>query len=119
MTAGGIPVAYDITIKQGADWTCSWTVKDANDNPKNLSGYSGKMQIRENYDKDAMLTLETSGSGITITGGSGLVSAEMTYAQTAALSARKMVYDIYIESAGGNRQYLTEGALVLRRRVTR
>lgn len=114
-----LPYEYDLKIKQGADWSLTLTVSDANDNPKNLTGYTAKMQIREDFDSPVLLTL-TNTSGITITAATGQVGVVLTAAQTTALPYTKLRYDIYISSSGGaTTTYLLEGYIELRRRVTR
>lgn len=117
-TTTELPYEYDLTIKQGQDKPFSLTLTDANDNPISLIGYTAKMQIREDFDEPALLTL-TSSDGITINTSTAEIGVTITAAQTAALPNTKLRYDIYIQSSGGTVTYLLEGYINLKRRVTR
>lgn len=109
---------YNLNIHQGETWTMTLTVKDENGAAKNLTGYTGKMQIREKPGGTVFEELATSpGSGMTINGTYGEVELALTATETAALKFRKAVYDIYIQT-GANVTYLLKGDITLEARVT-
>lgn len=109
---------YNINIHQGETWTMTLTVKDENDAAKNLTNYTGKMEIRDKPNGTIYETLSTSGSGMTITGATGEVALSLSKTETAALNFRNAVYDLYVESAAGTRTYLLKGAVTVEARVT-
>lgn len=113
-----VPVV-NLDIKKGMDWNMTLTVKDDNDTPQDLTDYSAKMQMRQKYNGDVLATLQTSGSGIAITGAEGLITIEFDHETTEAWNFSKALYDLYIESPAGSRQYLLEGIFTLNPRVTR
>jgi len=110
---------YDLHIHQGETWSVTLTVKDSNNVAKDLTGYTAKMQFRNKANGAVYDTLETGGSGITITALSGLIEIAMTAAETAALTFTRGVYDIYIKSSGGTYTYLLKGDVYIEPRVTR
>jgi len=110
---------YNLNIHQGETWTMTLTVKDENETAKNLTGYTGKMQIRDKPGGTVFEELATSpGSGMTINGTFGEVELALSAAETAALKFRKAVYDIYIVSGAGTVTYLLKGDITLEARVT-
>ncbi len=110
---------YNINIHQGETWTMTLTVKDQNNNVKVLTGYTGKMEIRDKPGGTIYETLATTpGSGMTINGVYGEVVLALTAAETAALKIRNAVYDIYITSAAGTVTYLLKGNLTVTARVS-
>ncbi len=109
---------YNIKIHQGETWTMILTVKDENGIAKNLTGYTGKMQIRDKPGGTVYKELATSpGTGMTINGTYGEVELALTATETAALKFRKAVYDIYIQT-GTNVTYLLKGDTTVEARVT-
>ena len=56
---------YPIRIEQGATWRTVLTVKDDTGQPVDLTGYTGRMQIREDYDAATVLgELSTANGGV-------------------------------------------------------
>ena len=43
---------YDITIEQGATFQMNLTWKDSTGSPVNITGYTARMQVRENYEAE-------------------------------------------------------------------
>lgn len=112
------PVELDLTVYQGASWdrTITWKIDGT---AVNLTGYTARMQVRRTVDADATLIALTSGSGITITAGTGTIALAMTAAQTAALPPGTWVYDLEVVSGGGEVTRLMMGALIVDPEVTR
>lgn len=109
---------YNINIHQGESWTMTLTVKDENDTAKNLTDYTGKMQIRDKPNGKVYADLNTTDGGMTINGTYGEVELVMTAAQTAALNLRNAVYDVYVESSAGTITYLLKGTVTIHARVS-
>jgi hypothetical protein len=110
---------YNPTLDQGADWYINFTYEDSTGAAINLTGYSAALQLRSlPTDSTAALSLAT-GSGITITGSTGLVAVHATAAQTGALQAGKYYYDLEITSGTGIVTRLVQGQVLVTAQVTR
>jgi hypothetical protein len=98
MTAG----IYNFTIDQGAEYTTTIVYKDPQGVPIDLTGYSAKMELREQSSSPnpAALTLTSPSGGIVITPLAGQLDITMTTAQTGALDARFYVYDLELTLSG-------------------
>lgn len=93
-------VTYNTVIDQGADWFINFTYKQPNGTPVNITNYTAALQVRTSpLARTAVLTLEN-GSGITITGSSGLLEVHATAAQTADITNGRYSYDLEITSPG-------------------
>ena len=109
----------NLTIDQGADWYINFTYQDSNGAAINLTGYTAALQLRSNVsDAIPALSLAT-GSGITITGATGLIAVHATATQTGAISAGYYYYDLEITSASNIVTRLIEGRIQLVAQVTR
>lgn len=114
-------VSYNPVIDQGADWYINFTyyTDTTQTTPVNLTGYTAAMQFRSlPSDTVAALSL-TTGSGITITGASGLVAVHATSAQTGSMGAGKYYYDLEITSPSGIVTRLAQGQANVNAQVTR
>jgi hypothetical protein len=112
---------YDITIEQGANLSLPLTWKDEAGSPINLTGYSGRMQIRENFDSEDYIVSLTSdvGGGITLGGAAGTITISMSAALTASLAQVDAVYDLELIAVSGFVTRLTQGRVFISREVTR
>jgi hypothetical protein len=110
---------YNIHVHQGEDWSMTLTIKDENNVAKNITYYTGKMEIRDKPGGTVYQTLATTpGTGMTITGVSGLISLSMAKTVTAVLNIRKAVYDLFIFSGSGTATPLLKGDVTVTARVT-
>lgn len=116
----------DNPIEQGASFvfaTKYWTDK-ARTIPKDLTGYTARMQIRDSYDSpDPVVDLTTEGqTGYNIELGDeeGTVIVRIPHTVTAALPARfKGVYDIELIDTGGEVERYLYGDVEVTPEVTR
>lgn len=113
--------AYNIEIQQGATLSIVATWKDNAGTPINLTGYTARMAVRENYaSTSAILTLTTENSGIALGGALGTVTISASATATAALTAPwSGVYDLELVSGGGVVTRLLEGLVFISPEVTR
>ena len=105
----------NIFIDQGATFTTTVTVTDANGDAVNLSGYSVAAQIRKTF-------LSSSATAFTATisnASSGEITISLSPTQTAALEAGRFVYDVLITASGGTKTRVVEGQVTVNPSVTR
>ena len=128
---------YSFTIEQGATLDFEIQYKDSNSSPVDLSGYTGKMQIRSTYSgsgttyltftsslgdtyskTSSSVFLSFSGSNLTIPTTSGSIGIYAGWAATDSLTFTDTAYyDLEITS-GSIRTRLLEGQVKLDRQVT-
>ena len=122
------PGQHDFTIYQGTTWRASLVWRDPLNNPRDLTGYTARMQIRSTIDAiTALADLTTENGGITITAAEGQIDLLLTDAETAALDfapssplmAGQGIYDLELESPTGEVTRLLQGNVVLDPEVTR
>jgi ABC-type nickel/cobalt efflux system permease component RcnA len=114
-----VAVSYNVTIDQGATWYLNVEYDNPNGTPVNLTGYTAALQLRSLPESaTAVLSLST-GSGITITGATGLVAISATATQTRAIDEGTYYYDLEITSAAGVVTRLVQGQAVVTPEVTR
>jgi len=108
----------NLTIDQGATFSSDVTVKDANNQPFNLSGYTGAAKMAKGYASTRTRTTITSLIATDAT--SGVVALSLTPTQTAALDApERYVYDVEItKTATGAITRVIEGIISVRPNVT-
>lgn len=118
MTAG----VFDDTIDQGATWSTLFTLKNSDDTPVDLTGYTARMQARLNYNSaTALLSLTSPSGGISFPDATeGKIQVVVSATQTAALPAGvTMVYDLEVESGGGIVTRVVQGTLYVSPEVTK
>ena len=114
MTAG----RYDFVIEQGATFSRVITWRDAADALVNLSGYTGRMQIRDKRAGTTLVDFST-GSRMTLGGAAGTITLALTAVETAALDWSGLAsYTLELQSSGGVVTRLLEGTVRLSLEVT-
>ena len=112
-------VQYNVEIDQGADWFLNVTYEQPQGTPVNITNYTSALQLRSlPTDATAVLSLAT-GSGITITGATGLVAIRATATQTRAIDEGIYYYDLEITSPAGVVTRLVQGQAYVSAEVTR
>ena len=106
----------NIIIDQGADFATSITVADTSGNVVDLTGYTGRGQMRKHY------TSSTS-TDFTIVFGTprtdGKVTLSLSNVQTAAMESGRYVYDAELITASNTVSRLVEGIATVTPEVTR
>lgn len=123
MTAETIP----ITIEQGADfiWNLTW-LEDDGVTPIDLTGYTGRMQVRADYAESSgsvLMTAETTGGGgngfMTLGGATGTIDISVPAANTTSIHSGRYVYDLELVSGSGTVYRLVRGGVNWTAEVTR
>lgn len=127
---------YNFTIEQGATVDFEIQYKDSNNNPVDLTGYSGRMMIRSNFADNSPSTYlvlsssrNTDGTGLNFSGSSGTKSPTsgsigiyIASCTSSALTFTTARYDLEIYSGSNPCPYtvrLLEGQVNLSKEVTR
>lgn len=83
----------ELTIEQGATFSTEVTVNDANGNPKDLTDFTVRSQIRKSYYSTTAVNFEISiDSPI-----DGLITMEMSSNTTSNINPGRYVYDVQIQ----------------------
>ena len=105
----------NIFIDQGATFTTTVTVTDANGDAVNLSGYSVAAQIRKTFLSSTSTAFTASISNAS----AGEITISLTDSQTTSLDAGRYVYDVLITASGGTKTRVVEGQVTVNPSVTR
>ena len=126
---------YSFVIEQGATTNFEIQYKDSNNNPIDLSDYTGRLQIRSTFAQDngeLFLTLSSSknpdGTGLDFSGSngstsptSGSIGIYIAACTSSALTFNEAKYDLEIYSGSGHCPFtirLLEGNVKLSKEVT-
>ena len=106
----------NLTIDQGATFSSDVTVKDANGNNFDLTGYTASAKMAKGYSSTRTRTTIT--STVAADAATGIVTLSLTATETAALDApARYVYDLEITS-GATVTRVIEGIINVRPNVT-
>ena len=108
----------NLIIDQGATWEITFTYKNSNGTPINLTGYTAALQLRTSYDASSAALSLSSGSGIVLGGTAGTIAVTATATQTGALTAGEYVYDLEVTSSSKVTR-LVQGRITVTPQVTR
>jgi hypothetical protein len=112
--------SYNIICDAGATLTRTLTWKDSAGTLVNLSGYTGRMQVRADVESaSTVLSLTTANGGLTLGGAAGTVLITVSSTESATLTAGDYVYDLELVTAGGVVTRLVQGTFTVRAEVTR
>lgn len=112
------PGQINFVCPQGSTFRKTITYK-IDDVPVDLSGYSSRLQVRENHYSSDIITYLTSSSELTMGGSAGTIDILISSASTASFESGTFVYDLEIESSGGIVDRLIEGSFIVTPEVTR
>jgi hypothetical protein len=119
------PANYTLQAYQGQTWDDSIVVNQSDGTPTNLTGYSARMQIREEYSSSTtILELNAANGRLTIpTPANGTIVFNVTAADMAAISLnyepKAYVYDLEIYTGAGYVQRILQGVVLIWPEVTR
>lgn len=105
----------ELTIEQGANFTTQVVVKDENNNPINLTGYSAAAQLRRSHYSVSATNFEVELTEPV----SGQITLSLDYSVTANLIPGKMVHDLLITDPSNVKTRIIEGIAVVLPSATR
>lgn len=122
--------ATNLTMDQGSTFGLTVLWQDDDGNAKDLTGYSGRMQIRPSYTSNTIIeSLSTSNGEITIEASNGSIQLTLPATRTSAINATAVVtskpnksvyiYDLEMEDADGNVLKLLWGDMTVFAEVTK
>lgn len=113
----------NLAIEQGATWRHGLALRAGPGTQApalDLTGFTARMQLRAELSAPDVLVELTSANGrIQITPLEGRLDLLLSATDTAALDFDRAVYDLEIESAGGEVTRVLTGVVTLSRQVTR
>ena len=111
---------HDIVIQQGANFAQIFTAKNDDGTIKDITGYTGKMQVRATPTALTVLLEASSANGrITITGPTGLVTVAIGADVTETLNWNVAYYDVEVTTGVTNVFRVAEGFATFSREVTK
>lgn len=105
--------SINITIPQGADFTETFVSTESDGSASNLTGYTGKAQIKKHPDASSSSTFS-----VAITASTGEVAIAMTSGVTSGLNAGRYLYDVLLTSPSGGVSRLTQGMALVTAGIT-
>ena len=108
-------IIANLFIDQGTDFSVTVDVTDTDGSVLDLDGYTASAQIRKTYTSSNV----SATFGTSIAAVSGQVTLSLSDTVTAGLSPGRYVYDLNIESSGGQVTRVVEGQAIVTPGVTR
>lgn len=96
-------------IRQNETYSISFTLRDSNRAPVDLTGYTSELMFRRTYDEKIPDLILVDTQGLTITPKKGNVRVDITAAQALALDVRVYFFDLFVISPTGERRCLAFG----------
>ena len=107
----------NLTVDQGTSFTSDVTVKDANGNAFDLTGYTANAKMAKGYSSTRTRTTITTTVAAQAT--TGVVTLSLSSTVTAGLGAERYVYDLEItQTSSGNVTRVIEGIITVRPQVS-
>jgi hypothetical protein len=107
----------NLTVDQGTSFTSDVTVKDANGNAFDLTGYTANAKMAKGFASTRTRTTIT--TTIAADAATGVVTLSLSSTVTAGLDAERYVYDLEItQTSSGNVTRVIEGIITVRPQVS-
>jgi len=108
-------IIANLFIDQGTDFSVTVDVTDTDGSVLDLTDYTAEAQIRKTYTSSSV----SATFGTSISASNGQVTLTLSDTVTAGLGAGRYVYDLNIESSGGQVTRVVEGQAIVTPGVTR
>ena len=111
---------YRHAIEQGATYRRVFRYTDSDGVPVDITDYVARMQVRQSVSSPSVLLEATTINGrLTINGPAGEVTLTLSAAITAAIAWTRGKYDLELEAPDSTVTRLLEGAVQVKREITR
>ena len=111
---------FNLVFEQGSKFTFGVVAKSSDGTIMDLTGYSGKLQVRPTVSStEVLLEASTANGRISIDGPLGKVTVTVGGDVTGALTWTAGIYDLEVSNSASNVIRLTEGFAYLSPEVTR
>jgi len=111
---------YDITADKGAVLNRSVALKSAKKQPVDITGYTGRMHIREAISSTDIIEVQTTENNrLKINGPEGEILITIPSIEMETVDAGEYVYDLEVESPEGEVTRIIHGKFEVRPEVTR
>ena len=104
----------NLVIDQGADFSATIDVIDADGNAFDLSNYTAAAQMRKSYASETAYDFTASDNGV-----SGQITLTMSNSTTNTIDPGRYLYDVEITLSGGNVIRVVEGIVTVTPGITR
>jgi hypothetical protein len=111
-------IKKDIKVEQGAKFVLNIAVQNADKTPKDLTGYSGKMQVRPAPGGTLLMEASTANGFLTINAPGGIVMINVPSTTTDPMVWTNGVWDLEISTSTADVIRLAEGFASLSQEVT-
>lgn len=106
------PIKKNLTIEQGADYTFTVPLLDANLDPIDVTGYAASSQIRKHPSSNSAVSFSTALAN-------GELTLSLSAVASANMSAGRYTYDILITNSANTKIRWQEGIINLTPSVTK
>ena len=104
----------NIIIDQGTTFNSVIELTDDDDEPVDLTNYTGRSQMRKHYTSSNSYSF-----AVSLGGNAGSITLSMTAAQTALITAGRYVYDVEVVDSSNTVSRIVEGIVTVTPEVTR
>ncbi len=105
----------NLYVDQGSDFNAQITIYDDDNNPWNLTGYTGQAKIRKSYYSTTSVNFTVS---FTVVRTTGTVILELSSSQTSLLEQGRYLYDVVLTNSTGKKTRVIEGIVTINPGVT-
>ena len=105
----------NLVLEQGVDFQATFTIRNTNNTPLNLTGYSGISSIRKSPSSSTAYPLTLS----FVDRLNGKIAVSMGYTATSAIEGGRYVYDVILISPNSYRSRAVQGNVLVTPGVSR
>ncbi|QFT56604.1 hypothetical protein FIU95_18815 [Microbulbifer sp. THAF38] len=114
---------YNIELEQGASYGLLMTIESPPGNPRDLTGYTARLQVRDNHDDKTLLLSLDNVDGLKVGGDTGdpkngQLKIEIPGLVTAGFIWREAIYDLFLNPSSDSAERLIYGRVTVAPRVT-
>lgn len=107
-------IKANLLVDQGSTFVTTLNITDSDDNPLDLTSYTGAAQLRKHHtsSNSTSFTVVTSGN-------TGVLTLSLSANSTANLTAGRYMYDVEIIDSSSNVTRVVEGIVTVTPNITR